>query len=118
MVGLSHDFFFFSSSLVTMGRTRRPNKTTLATNKIVPATHNPMPNVPTLLQKAQTLISQCDYPLALRFIQRVLEIDQSNLEAQELKGIAEIESGDVDCAKLVRGSWFVYPEETGTKHDQ
>jgi Flp pilus assembly protein TadD len=60
------------------------------------------PTIQALLDKAQTLLAQCDYPLALRFIQRILEQEPGNVKAREMKGVAEIESGDVDRAREVR----------------
>ncbi|KAJ7601783.1 hypothetical protein DFH06DRAFT_1489156, partial [Mycena polygramma] len=62
------------------------------------------PSIPALLEKAQTLIVQCDYELAQRFVTRVLEQQPSNAEAKEMLGVVQLEmgrdrccSGDVFC---------------------
>jgi len=86
-----------------MGRTRTENKLqTKATNPLsshVAETQGP--SIPALLEKAQSLIEQCDYELALRFARRVLEKDQKNTEAKELLGVALLEIGDIKSAKDV-----------------
>ncbi|KIY44158.1 TPR-like protein [Fistulina hepatica ATCC 64428] len=57
------------------------------------------PSIPSLLEKAQDLVVQCDYQLAARFIQRVLEQDASNAIAREMRGVVELETGDLENAK-------------------
>jgi len=59
------------------------------------------PTTAALLAKAQELVVQCDYDLALQFVDRVLEREENNVEARELKGVVEMESGDVDKAKEI-----------------
>ncbi|KAL0573692.1 hypothetical protein V5O48_008263 [Marasmius crinis-equi] len=66
-------------------------KSILATSKA--------PSIESLLEKAQSLITQCDYELALRFIQRILDQQPSHAEAKELRGVVQLEMGDVDAAK-------------------
>ena len=87
-----------------MGRTRTQKK---ALSK---ATQEPSaqstattqtPSLPALLEKAQSLIVQCDYELALRFIRRILEQDPKNAEAKEMLGVALLETGELDAAKEV-----------------
>ena len=88
-----------SSPLPTMGRTRTKKKLqTKATNHVV---ETQGPSIPGLLEKAQSLIEQCDYELALRFARRVLEKDQKNTEAKELLGVALLEIGDIKSARDV-----------------
>ena len=86
-----------------MGRTRPKNR------KIKPVVtgntseaSTAAPSVPALLEKAQSLIVQCDYELAARFAQRVLEREPENVEAKETLGIAQLETGLISEAKEVR----------------
>jgi Flp pilus assembly protein TadD len=65
------------------------------------ASQNPQPTVQALLAKAQSLITQCDFPLALSFVQRILQNDPDNVKAREMKGILEIEFGELDKAREV-----------------
>lgn len=85
-----------------MGRTRPKTK------KIKPMfTENtldgpaPAPSIPALLEKAQTLIIQCDYELANRFAQRVLDHEPGNAEAKEMLGVTQLETGEILAAKEV-----------------
>ncbi|KAG6862547.1 hypothetical protein C0995_000095 [Termitomyces sp. Mi166 len=84
-----------------MGRTRPKKKAaSKATNP--PALHtSPQngPSVAALLEKAQSLIVQCDYDLALRFIRRILEQESSNAKAKEMLGVALLETGETDQAR-------------------
>ncbi|KAJ6494846.1 hypothetical protein C8R47DRAFT_1194737 [Mycena vitilis] len=57
------------------------------------------PSIPALLEKAQTLIVQCDYELAQRFVNRVLEQQPSNAEAKEMLGVVQLEMGEIDAAR-------------------
>ncbi|KAM5535934.1 hypothetical protein V8D89_010374 [Ganoderma adspersum] len=83
-----------------MGRTRPKTK------KIKPlVTENtsggptPAPSIPALLEKAQILIVQCDYELAGRFARRVLEHEPGNVEAKEMLGVTQLETGEIFAAK-------------------
>lgn len=60
------------------------------------------PSIPSLLEKAQTLIVQCDYDLARRFVERILEREPHNAEAREMLGVVQLETGNLDGAKNVR----------------
>ena len=60
------------------------------------------PSTTSLLSKAQSLIEQCDYDLALRFINRILDQDPKNAEAKEMLGVALLETGEIEEAKQVR----------------
>lgn len=87
-----------------MGRTRTKKKPSakvaeLPTQK---ASEN-APSIPSLLEKAQDLIVQCDYDLALRFIQRVLDREPSNAVAKEMLGVIQLETGEIESAK--QASW-------------
>ncbi|KAL4074886.1 hypothetical protein V8B97DRAFT_1868111 [Scleroderma yunnanense] len=61
------------------------------------------PAIASLLEKAQDLIIQCDYPLARKFIERVLlredgTVSEKN-QAREMMGVVLLELGEVDAAK-------------------
>ncbi len=86
-----------------MGRTRPK------TRKIKPITTSnsaeepaPPPSIPALLEKAQVLIAQCDYDLAGRFARRILEREPQNVEAKEILGVSQLETGELLAAKEVR----------------
>ncbi|KAH9002983.1 hypothetical protein EDB86DRAFT_2894351 [Lactarius hatsudake] len=57
------------------------------------------PTIEALLEKAQELIVQCDYDLAGRFIDRVLQRAPDNAEAKEMLGVVQLETGLLDAAK-------------------
>lgn len=59
------------------------------------------PSISSLLEKAQELIIQCDYELAQRFIQRVIDKEPTNVEAREMMGVVLLEMGEVKDARLV-----------------
>ena len=87
-----------------MGRTRTTNTHTrrlkAATSQAFSTVTAP-PSVSALLAKAQSLVEQCDYQLAARFLQRILETDPTHVEARELLGVVQLELGDLDAARLV-----------------
>jgi Flp pilus assembly protein TadD len=84
-----------------MGRTRtkKQTKTTVLTPS--KSADSQGPPVSALLEKARSLIVQCDYELALQFSQRILEKDRKNTEAKEILGVALLETGDIVAAKDV-----------------
>jgi len=92
-----------------MGRTRTKKKAhTKAYNP--PVQHSApskAPSIQSLLEKSQSLIVQCDYELALRFIHRILELDAQNAEAREMLGVAFLETGEIEQAKLVSLFYFM-----------
>ncbi|WVQ93176.1 hypothetical protein IAU59_000240 [Kwoniella sp. CBS 9459] len=47
-----------------------------------------------LLEKAHILLGQSNFELAVKFLDRILELEPTNLEARELAGVAELEGGD------------------------
>ena len=90
-----------------MGRTQL--KTKLRRKVFVEETQQPAapaPTVEALLEKAQTLIVQCDYELARKFIQRALEQRPDNAVAKEMLGVSHLELGELDQAKQVRADIF------------
>ncbi|KAI1797119.1 TPR-like protein [Ganoderma leucocontextum] len=83
-----------------MGRTRpktRKIKPVLTENTSDGPT--PAPSISALLEKAQTLIVQCDYELAGRFARRMLEHEPENVEAKEILGVTQLETGEILAAK-------------------
>lgn len=60
-----------------------------------------LPSISSLLDKAKSLITQCEYELAQKFAQRILDRTPENIEARELLGIAQLENGDVQDAVQV-----------------
>ncbi|KAF9565283.1 TPR-like protein [Agrocybe pediades] len=63
------------------------------------AASKPPPSTASLLEKAQELIVQCDYELALKFVRRVLQQDPKNAEAKEILGVCLLETGEIEEAK-------------------
>ncbi|KAH9850375.1 hypothetical protein C2E23DRAFT_836255 [Lenzites betulinus] len=57
------------------------------------------PPISQLLEKAQELIVRCDYELAGRFAKRVLEREPANVEAKEMLGVTQLETGELEAAK-------------------
>lgn len=58
-----------------------------------------LPSSPALLEKAQSLIVQCDYELAGLFIRRVLYREPNNAQAKEMLGVVQLEIGELELAK-------------------
>ncbi|EIW57553.1 uncharacterized protein TRAVEDRAFT_169445 [Trametes versicolor FP-101664 SS1] len=82
-----------------MGRTRpktRKAKALVTEHTAEPAT---APPISALLEKAQELIVSCDYELAARFARRVLEREPQHVEAKEMLGVAQLETGELEAAK-------------------
>ncbi|KAG8902744.1 hypothetical protein FRB99_004169 [Tulasnella sp. 403] len=71
-----------------------------STSDVPQGPRNPPP-IPLLIEKAQILIAQCNYDLARIFLKRIIERDPPNIEAREMLGLVEIETGNLDTAKLV-----------------
>jgi hypothetical protein len=85
-----------------MGRTKTKKKT--AARIVEAPTSAPLPttpSIPALLEKAQSLIVQCDYDLARRFVTRILEQQPSNAEAKEMLGVVQLEMGEIEAARVV-----------------
>ncbi|KAI0734133.1 hypothetical protein C8Q72DRAFT_807591 [Fomitopsis betulina] len=84
-----------------MGRTRTKSKkvAALSTKAANPEENKSPPTVAALLEKAQSLIVECDYDLAGRFAQRILDREPNNVQAKELLGVVQLETGDLDAAK-------------------
>ncbi|KAL6307451.1 TPR-like protein [Sparassis latifolia] len=83
-----------------MGRTRtKSRKAALVAKKYVAEEPKAVPSIPALLEKAQSLVVQCDYELAKRFAQRVLEREPNHTQAKEILGVVYLETGELDAAK-------------------
>ncbi|KAB5590651.1 TPR_2 domain-containing protein [Ceratobasidium theobromae] len=86
-----------------MGRTRakktKPVKPELAPLKQTLAAPVPEPSIQSLFGKAQELLIQCNYDLAHRFVQRILEREPSNAEAREMSAVIDLERGEIITAK-------------------
>ena len=59
------------------------------------------PPIASLVEKAQSLIVQCDYELAKRFVHRVLEREPNHAEAKDMLGVVQLETGELDEARIV-----------------
>ena len=96
-----------------MGRTRTKSKnqryiatkTSTAQSSSEPSTTTP--SVSALISKAQSIIEQCDYDLAGQFIQRILQVSPKNVEAREMLGVVQLETGLVQEARKVSSSLFI-----------
>jgi Flp pilus assembly protein TadD len=88
-----------------MGRTRNKKKAvSKATEPPIQHTNSTAPKSPSiasLLEKAQSLVVQCDYDLAQRFIRRILEQQPTNADAKEMLGVILLEIGELSGAKEV-----------------
>jgi Flp pilus assembly protein TadD len=90
-----------------MGRTRIKNKKIKASSSTQETSvqKHESPSPAALLEKAQSLIVQCDYELAKRFVERALQPDLSNPIAREMLGIVELELGNIEEAKQASFVW-------------
>ncbi|KAH7907706.1 hypothetical protein BJ138DRAFT_1092322 [Hygrophoropsis aurantiaca] len=79
--------------------TTSTTSTTNPTPPSQPTTSQSTPSVPSLLTKAQSLIVQCSYPLARRFIERALAADPAHPAAREMLGVVLLEMGEVEGAR-------------------
>ncbi|KAI0342865.1 TPR-like protein [Trametopsis cervina] len=84
-----------------MGRTRTKSKKIRPPVAENAAESAKPPPVASLLEKAQGLIVQCDYPLAERFIKRALEREPKNADAREMLAVVLLETGEIDDAREI-----------------
>jgi hypothetical protein len=90
---------------LSMGRTRpktrkaHPPATELTETK---REEKSEPTIEAILEKAQELVVQCDYDLAGKFVERVLQRAPNNVEGKEILGVVQLETGLLDAAKQVR----------------
>lgn len=87
-----------------MGRTRTKKSLRASIGKVEPSTSvttNPIPSTASLFEKAQVLVTQCNYELAHKFLVRVLDREPGHVNARELFGEVQLEMGELDAAKEV-----------------
>lgn len=95
-----------------MGRTRTKAKKSapVVTNSLQSTSNSATPAISALLEKAQDLIIQYDFPLAHKFIERVLARDDGSLneknQAKEMMGVVLLETGEVDKAREASRSFL------------
>ncbi|KAI0033067.1 TPR-like protein [Vararia minispora EC-137] len=83
-----------------MGRTRtKQKKLPYAADSSDDATAKSEPPLEALLEKAQDLLVQCDFELAGRFVDRVLQRSPHHAEAKEILGVVQLELGNVEDAR-------------------
>jgi hypothetical protein len=93
-----------------MGRARAKAKKSvpIVTNPSRSSSSSATPAISALLDKAQELIVQCDFPLARKFIERVLVRDDGSVseknQAREMMGVVLLETGEVDKAREASGN--------------
>lgn len=85
-----------------MGRARPKTKKTKQVVTENTAEPSQAPPIPALLEKAQSLLAQCDYEMASLFVKRILERNPENADAKEMLGVVQLESGELDSARQVR----------------
>lgn len=59
------------------------------------------PSASQLLTKAQSLVAECNFDLARKFLDRILQQEPNNADARELLGVVLLEVGDIDAARQV-----------------
>ncbi len=90
---------FNDTTYTPMGRIRTKSRKAIVSKTSSTAVSTEEPSIPALLTKAQNLITQCNYELAQKFIRRILERDPRHIDARELLGIAQLETGELEDAK-------------------
>ena len=96
-----------------MGRTRTKSKNLRhvrpkTSDQSSSASSSTTPSIPALISKAQTIIEQCDYDLANQFTQRILQRLPDNVEAREMLGAVQLETGLVQEARKVGSRFSIY----------
>lgn len=88
-----------------MGRARQKQRKFSSTVSQPASSSSQPPPIASLLAKAQDLIIQCDYPLARKFIERILSREDGTPteknQAREMMGVVLLELAEVDAAKEV-----------------
>ncbi|TDL16567.1 hypothetical protein BD410DRAFT_795218 [Rickenella mellea] len=94
-----------------MGRTRvKTKKARPVQTDATQAQAKEPPSIPSLLEKARSLVTQCDYDMAQKFVQRILERSSGHVEGKELLGVIQLEKGDINDAKLTFQSLISGPD--------
>ena len=87
-----------------MGRTKTRKNLGTSIVKVGPSASvapKQPPSTASLIEKAQVLVTQCNYELAHKFLVRVLNQDPGHVSARELFGEVQLEMGELDAAKQV-----------------
>jgi hypothetical protein len=85
-----------------MGRTKPAKKRSEKSKPIINgSSKTPTPSESALFEKAQSLVDQCDYELAGKFLKRIIEQNSSHYPARELLGVVSLELGDIETAQDV-----------------
>ncbi|TXT13703.1 hypothetical protein VHUM_01070 [Vanrija humicola] len=79
-----------------MVKTKSKARKGAAAKAAKPAPSGSATDVPSLIDKAHVLLAQSNFDLAIKFLERALQLEPTNLEARELLGVAELEEGDGD----------------------
>ncbi|KIM33223.1 hypothetical protein M408DRAFT_326009 [Serendipita vermifera MAFF 305830] len=86
-----------------MGRTKTKTKRVERSHNVPVKTNEPItksgPSTSALYEKAQTLVEQCDYELAAKFLKRILDMESTHEQAQELLGVVLLELSDLSSAE-------------------
>ncbi|KAG8748917.1 hypothetical protein FRC11_011744 [Ceratobasidium sp. 423] len=84
-----------------MGRTRAKKTKQVKPTPAPVSSTAPGPSIESLFEKAQELLIQCNYDLAHRFVQRILERDPTNAEAREMSAVVDLERGEIESARQI-----------------
>jgi hypothetical protein len=96
-----------------MGRTRTksklqrqipPKPSATQSSSAPPST---TPSIPALISKAQSIIEHCDYDVANQFLHRILQISPKNVEAREMLGVVQLETGLIQDSRKVGPKQFL-----------
>ncbi|KIR52584.1 hypothetical protein I315_04828 [Cryptococcus gattii Ru294] len=80
-----------------MTRSKKGGRSSTGSKKAAPPPSSDQPHdAASLIDKAHTLLAQSNFELAIKFLERALEVEPTHAEAKELLGIAELEGGDAE----------------------
>ncbi|KIR35190.1 hypothetical protein I352_02459 [Cryptococcus deuterogattii MMRL2647] len=80
-----------------MTRSKKGGRSSTGSKKApLPPSSDQPHDAASLIDKAHTLLAQSNFELAIKFLERALEVEPTHAEAKELLGIAELEGGDAE----------------------
>lgn len=80
-----------------MARSKKGGQSSTSSKQAPPPQSSNQPHdAASLIEKAHTLLAQSNFELAIKFLERALEVEPTHAEAKELLGIAELEGGDAE----------------------
>ncbi|AAW44010.1 hypothetical protein CNBF2810 [Cryptococcus deneoformans B-3501A] len=80
-----------------MARSKKGGRSSTGSKQAPPPQSSGQPHdAASLIEKAHTLLAQSNFELAIKFLERALEVEPTHAEAKELLGIAELEGGDAE----------------------